>query len=523
MDEHAWKTAGRGVAIGAAYCVAFLILWRYSVDQWYLPAGLRLACLLLMPMRYWPYVFAGDAAALLVMRIPKAEQYSVQWAYLSPFLFIPVYSLIPYYIQKKLTTTRDMVLWLPVIAIAAAFMKSTWTTILNYSLQGPKPDIAVDSFIRFATGDYFGIMLILLPCFLWRQRGEWRNTRSRIAQSIAIATLTIAALYAAALIPGVQGLTIRVIPLALMLIAIAYLTALHGWHGAAVGTLLVSVAIAFALPRIELAGAADDALLMAQIVLAIASASFLVGGVHFSRLHERSGESLRDELLAIQLHQRRAHDEAQTMSAVRSIFHSFEQQFREKSLLLAYARDDLDAYRNAVAQTLKDEGLYRQAMDAISAGVESSRALERHSELLYPFEIETYGLHAVLLSEYFKDRWGGRVRLQCAVPSRTSSKRPPLSLPLQLAAYRAICSGMDLLTTMAPDEYYVRVRQWRRGGRKGLTVFIDCSPTTAFALTSDTQRALQTLAMLARAYDGTFQHRHTHRIGFLVSEPLSTA
>ncbi len=28
--------------------------------------------------------------------------------------------------------------------------------------------------------------------------------------------------------------------------------------------------------------------------------------------------------------------------------------------------------------------------------------------------------------------------------------------------------------------------------------------------------------MLARAYDGTFKHRHTHRIGFLISEPQLT-
>jgi hypothetical protein len=267
-------------------------------------------------------------------------------------------------------------------------------------------------------------------------------------------------------------------------------------------------------------GAADDAVLMDQIILAVASAAFLLAGVHISRLHERSGESLRNELLVMQLQEQKAHDEARTMGAVRSIFQSFEQRFREKSLMLAYARDDLDAYRNAVAQTLKDEGLYRQAMDAISAGVESSRALLRHSELLYPFEIETYGLQAVLLSEYFKDRWGGRVYLQCTLPGPTA-KLQPLSLPLQLAAYRAICCAMGTLAVMTPTEYRIRVRQWQRNGRKGITVFTDCSPTKAFALTQEVQRTLQELAMLARAYDGAIKHRHTHRIGFLISEPES--
>lgn len=521
MDAQAWKMIGRGILIGAGYCAAFLISWRYSINQWYLPAGLRLASLLLLPRRYWPYVFAGDAAALLIMRIPKAEQYSVQWAYLSPFFFIPVYSLVPYCFQKKLANARDIVLWLPAIALISALVATVWAMTLNYTLHGPRPLVNAENFVRYAVGDYFGIMIVMLPILLWRQREEWRNTRRHITQSIAIATLAIAALFAAALIPGVQGLTIRVIPLAMMLIAIAYLTLLHGWHGAAIGTLLVGTAIAFALPHIGLAGAADDAVLMAQIVLAIASAIFLVGGVYISKLNERSGDSLRNELLVIQLQQKHAHDEALTMSTVRSMVQSFEQSFREKSLLLAYARDDLDAYRHAVAQTLKDEGFYRQAMDAISTGVESSRALERHSELLYPFEIETYGLHAVLLSEYFQDRWGGRVQLQCALPN--PSRKPPLSLPLQLAAYRAICSAMSMLAVMAPTAHSIRVRQWQRSGRKGVTVFIDCSPTATFALTPDVQRALQELAILTRAYDGTFKHRHTHRIGLLVSEPQTTS
>jgi hypothetical protein len=520
MDARALKTIGTGLAISAAYCAVFLIMWRYSYNQWYLPAGLRLACLLLLPMRLWPFIFAGDTAALLVMRIPKADQYSLQWAYLSPILFIPVYSLVPYYFRKKFTDLSGIVLWLPIIATIAALVTSIWAMTLNYTLHGPRPLVNVENFIRYCIGDYFGIMVVMLPCLLWLHREKWRNTRKHIAQSIAIASLMVAALYATAFIPGIQGLSVRLLPLALMLLAIVYLTILHGWHGAAVGTLLVGSAIALALPRINLSGAADDVVLMAQGVLSITSAALLTIGVQFSKLHQRSGDSLRSELLSMQ---RQYQDkETRTMSALRTTLVSFEQGFREKALLLAYARDDLDAYRNAVAQALKEEGLYRQAMDALSAGVESSRALVRHSERLYPFEIETYGLHAVLLSEYFQERWHARVRLRCTLHS-PSSKQPPLSLPLQLAAYRAICSAMSLLAVMAPTEYALRTRQWRRGGRRGITVFIECSPTRGFALTQDTQRALQELAMLARAYDGTFQHRHTHRIGVLMSEPHADA
>ncbi len=519
MDAQTWKTFGRGLAIAAGYCAAFLIMWRFSADQWYLPAGLRLVSLLFLPTRYWLYVFAGDAAALLSMRIPKAEQHGALWASLSPFLFIPLYSLLPLFIRKRSHNTDTIIRWLPAIAVAAAVWTTVAARMVNRLLHGPTPPFTMERFVSFCVGDVLGILMVVLPYLLWQQRKQWRNSRAHIAQSLAVAMLMVAALFATAMIPGGSESPIRLMPLIFMPLPLVYLTILHGWHGAAVGTLLINVAISLALPQIHLTGASDSIVLIAQATLAVISSGLLVVGIRISQLYQQSGPALRDEWIVLQTEREREH-EANTMGAVRSMFQSFEQQFREKSLLLAYARDDLDAYRNAVAQTLKDEGLYRQAMDALSTGVESSRELVRHSELLYPFEIETYGLNAVLLSEYFQDRWDGHVRVQCVLPA--PSKQPPLSLPLQLAAYRAICSGMNMLAVMAPTEYTLRTRLRQRGGRRGITVFIDCSPTTAFALTPDVQRALQELAMLTRAYDGTFQHRHTHRIGFLVSEPQPT-
>ena len=52
----------KGIAISVLYCIAYLVLRYYSFDQWFLPAGLRAACLFFMPLRYWPFVFIGDAA-----------------------------------------------------------------------------------------------------------------------------------------------------------------------------------------------------------------------------------------------------------------------------------------------------------------------------------------------------------------------------------------------------------------------------------------------------------------------------
>lgn len=514
MDARAWKTVGKGLAIATVYCAAFLVLWHYSYDQWYLPAGLRLAGLLLLPTRYWPYVFAGDAAALLVMRAPKAEQYSQQWAYLSPFVFMPIYSLVPYLFRRRWRDRETLMQWLPVLAVAVA----VWTTVVgratNVLLGGPAPAFTAERFFSFCIGDILGILMFLLPCLLWDRRHHWKNSRENIAQSLAIATLMIVVFFAIAMVPSASGSPVRLMPLIFMMAPLVYLTALHGWYGAATGTILVNVAIALALPHIDIIGASDSLVLIAQAAFAAISSGLLVIGVRISNLFQQSGSILRDEWVTLQI-EREKEREAKTMGAVRAMFQSFEQRFREKALLLAYARDDLDAYRNAVAQTLKDEGLYRQAMDALSSGVESARALVRHSELLYPFEIETYGLYAVLTSDAFAERWKGRARLRLVLVGRSPSR---LSIPLQLAAYRAICSAMDVLAGMAPTEVTIQTRGWYRRGRRGITIFVECIPTTTVVHGSETDSLLQELEVLARAYGGTVKHRQTHRIGLLISE-----
>jgi hypothetical protein len=520
MDARAWKTVGKGVAIAAAYCATFLVLWQHSYDQWYLPAGLRIASLLLLPMRYWPYVFAGDAVALLELRAPKAEQYSPQWAYLSPFLLVTAISVVPFYIRKKLINDQFILKRLPLIAAVASIWSVIAGRIINIALDGPTPPFTAERFIGFGVGGYLGILMVMLPCLLWQQRHEWRNTHRQISQTLAVSLLMVSTLYGSAMIPIEAGSAIRLMPLIFMLLPLTYMTILHGWHGAAIGTLLINFAIALALPSIPMIGSSDSIVLIAQTALAAVSAALLAMGVRISNLHSRSGDYLRDEILIMRMQQHYADHEAKTMGAVRAMFQSFERRFREKALLLAYARDDLDAYRNAVAQTLKDEGLYRQAMDAMSSGVESARALARHSELLYPFEIETYGLYAVLTSESFAERWKGRARLRLVLIGRSPSR---LSVPLQLAAYRAICSAMDVLAMMAPTEVTIQTRGWCRRGHRGITIFVDCIPTAEFVRMPEIESALQELEVLARAYGGASKHRQTHRIGILLSEPGQSA
>ncbi|MFL8093248.1 MASE1 domain-containing protein, partial [Xanthomonas vasicola] len=50
------RELAEGLLLSLGYCVVYLLVWHLSVDQWYLPAGLRAASLLFMPYRRWPFL-----------------------------------------------------------------------------------------------------------------------------------------------------------------------------------------------------------------------------------------------------------------------------------------------------------------------------------------------------------------------------------------------------------------------------------------------------------------------------------
>jgi hypothetical protein len=85
VDDAKGRIVAKGVALSIGYCIAYLVLRYFSFDQWFLPTGLRAISLFLLPLRYWPFVFIGDAAAVMYGRLSIADDNSATWVYFGPF------------------------------------------------------------------------------------------------------------------------------------------------------------------------------------------------------------------------------------------------------------------------------------------------------------------------------------------------------------------------------------------------------------------------------------------------------
>ena len=78
-----------GLMIALLYAVAYWATRQLSLDQFYLPAGIRVAAVLLCPPRLWPYLLLGEYAYFAQSRVPMIEKYGLTWVIVASAFLMP--------------------------------------------------------------------------------------------------------------------------------------------------------------------------------------------------------------------------------------------------------------------------------------------------------------------------------------------------------------------------------------------------------------------------------------------------
>lgn len=501
MDDARLNRAIKGLALSAGYCAAYLLAWYCSLDQWFLPAGVRVAALLFLPSRYWPYVFAGDAGALLVIRGPKVDQYGEAWAYLSPFLLMPLISSGALVFLKKFKSAHEQWRWLPLIGVSLALWSALSNMILNVALSGPGAFDSFEEYFRIAVGQYLGILVVVPPLFVWARRSGGGFFRDRLARDAFISASILGAMCFAIVLRHDMKTSLMQSLLMLMMLPAVGMTFLHGWRGAALGIVAVNLAIGMTLPRMGVAGAYDATAFVAQQALAVAASALLVLGTVISEHYRKARESGVAEQAALKLAQ--------------NSFLSTEHVLREQLLYLAQMQLGVDDERRNMAEWLKTRGHYEAAMDLNTRGVMHRRMFDVQSQALYPMQIEEDGLYAVVHSETFTDFWAGEADVIYAFRGQPRD----LSVDLQLVAYRCICHAFALLSESSPEEYRIKMRVLRGRRQRGIVLFVTI-PTAAPQVSQAGVAAAALLNARVKAHGGIVR-RNPYKVSILLSEPVA--
>lgn len=281
---------GQHVAIAAAYGVIYQVALYVSFPQFLLTTGLRLACLLLLPMRYWPAIAIGEGLPLAENAVLCADRFGIPWAILASFptvalwmpLLKPIRKRWPLYDPDgRLRMPMLLVATLGAAVITAAITTVTLIAALMHS-PGKWPEISpVDFFFAYVLGAFLGALTLTPVILALHERARalgdapfslsviWHSALFRDVFWWVFPALACMAWLAAT----THDDTLRQAARLALLWPVLGLAWRHGWHGTAVGGMGASLALAFTAK-----GLLDPATIQVQMVLAFAlSGTLLVG------------------------------------------------------------------------------------------------------------------------------------------------------------------------------------------------------------------------------------------------------
>jgi len=282
-------------ALAAAYAAVYEFARYLTISHWMLTAGLRLACLFLLPIRYWPALILGEALPSFENALLNVSAFGGAWALAAAvpmvLLWIPVVRPLR---QRWSLRTADGALRAGVVLAAtlgcAAVTAVSTTMELEAALlsnPGAWPSISInDYFWAYLLGAYLGALTLTPTVLAIHERVTavprfslslvWKSPLSR--DLLAWILPICAGLAWVAMAASQDGLR-QAARLALILPIFAAAIR-HGWHGTALAGMAASVALA--ITGVTLL---DPEMIRCQAVLALCISGTLLMG---SRLPVRA-------------------------------------------------------------------------------------------------------------------------------------------------------------------------------------------------------------------------------------------
>lgn len=190
-----------GLALAAFYAIACWAARQLSLDQFYLPAGVRVAAVLFCPPRLWPYLLLGEYAYFAQMRYPMLDKYGLAWVIVASASLMPAVMLIARLHRRMMGASSHI--WLIFVAAWSAIVVSLLNLTFSHFLWSSPPSAPfLASVARYALGDFIGILTIAPLALLWAKRNaepEW--TTALLGPTLAALGLMVLLGLSAALTP----------------------------------------------------------------------------------------------------------------------------------------------------------------------------------------------------------------------------------------------------------------------------------------------------------------------------------
>ncbi|HGM6770383.1 TPA: MASE1 domain-containing protein [Stenotrophomonas maltophilia] len=492
------RISPQGLVLMLIYAVACVTTRKLSVDQFYLPAGVRVAALLLCPPRLWPYLLLGEYAYFAHLRIPLLEKYGLAWVLLASAFLMPAVMLIVRMHRKLLA--RTTVLGVISIAVCAATIISLLNLGISYLLWEPLHNASfITNVMRYALGDFTGILILAPLALLWIRRAEEQWTPRSVAATVgALVAMLVIGLQATPVPASITAPGSLQLLLILPIPAIA-LTCLLGWRGAAIGVAAVNMILGLSTPS-DHPASFDQATFATQQAMAIASVALLLLGARIT--HFQSQHRLREE------------DGRAALQLARNSHLASEMDLRERAAHLRQLGDGMDLSLNEMVNWLHAQGHHAVADSLRHTSEVHSRLFRAQASMIYPAALERLGLYVALQAGGVREAWDATHRIG---QPRLMGDPCQLSPGLQLAAYRSIVEAVSILLGSEKGQLVVRARCGRRAGHRGIVIVIEAIDPHQMLSKATLDLATSQLSARIIAYCGAL-HCSRRRIRLMLIE-----
>lgn len=273
--------AGRWALFALLAMLAWLVFEQLSSQLWFLPAGLRLALLWLVPTRRWGWLAASEIVGQGIKSLVLGFD-------LLSFTFLAVgvapwfiYAAVVYLLRGSRplasldSPTRMLLFVLAGLLGAAGVSPLLWMFLVTYEMSVAD---TLASMFRFMYGDLIG-QLVLAPLLVAVAHGavlrQWRPGLWRDLGAVLLGALAIFLLLQAYADLAIYVLLLAFAPL-------FFLGFRHGWEGGALGTTTLGVV----MQALVAGGVLTVDVTMLQLVLAVVGGGALVLGAASTALRE---------------------------------------------------------------------------------------------------------------------------------------------------------------------------------------------------------------------------------------------
>lgn len=283
---------GRYLAVAGAYAACYELTRYFSFSHWTLTAGLRLACLMLVPKRYWIALAIGEALPTAENAALHAHLYGTLWAVLTSIPLILVCMPVVGWLRSRTTLLRadgqinmSMVMFATLACALLSALDNSLTLSTVVMEDGTTVSATLPIFLAWTLGAYLGALTLTPTIMAMRERlaaqprgvvtlhAVWQSRLTRDALLIAVPSLALLMVLAS------QATDAHLMATRIAMgLPVVLLTLRHGWHGSAVGGMLASIAMASTSFQLQ-----DPAMIQAQTVLAFVVSTSLIFGVRVAR------------------------------------------------------------------------------------------------------------------------------------------------------------------------------------------------------------------------------------------------